>query len=306
MQKSHPIFLARISFILIVIVILSQYPAKAIAPNAEDQAGLVYLPLVANGFSQGPNYGDVTGTVRDARTIMPIAGAEVCYDGITCTATDSEGKYSFLSVPTGGHDLTANASGYLGGEESVVVLGGSTLEGVDFDMLPTLSEGEIRIEVRWVDTPFWYLPPNPIIPNDLNLHLWTNYAEPKHHVWVDNPDNLQYCLDLYSEPYACYEADKRNGSGPDSIVVTNQNDVFKIAVLNENASYPWVPSIKDLDVRLQIYDESGPMLGQPLQIAASGDGDLWYALDLYFGEIELQNCLAQYVLPGDDPPPDCH
>jgi hypothetical protein len=60
------------------------------------------------------NYATIQGTVRDASTGNPIAGAVVTVSVIASNATDSSGTYKVFPVPTGPYtSITASAPGYM-------------------------------------------------------------------------------------------------------------------------------------------------------------------------------------------------
>jgi hypothetical protein len=61
-------------------------------------------------FAPPSQHGDVTGTVTDAATGDPLAGASVSADGTTAY-TDSSGHYT-LPLTVGSHDVTATAFGH--------------------------------------------------------------------------------------------------------------------------------------------------------------------------------------------------
>jgi hypothetical protein len=54
----------------------------------------------------------VSGTVLDAATNAPIAGAVVTIDTVLTATTDSGGKFSVDQVPSGIVDYTVQAKGY--------------------------------------------------------------------------------------------------------------------------------------------------------------------------------------------------
>jgi hypothetical protein len=244
-----------------------------------------------------PGSGVVEGKVSDARSSDPIEGATVCLEGSSlCDSTGEDGYYRLEQVPSGG--FTFEASSPLSDYESVtkdaVIQSDSTIQ-LDFVLLPILFEGEIRIVLTWDSTLSW--PPYDT-PNDLNLHMWTNLDSPNHHIFIGNTGN---CTNLEVIPYACYESDEQYGSGPDAIVMREDDgDVFSFAVLNYYADRIGVPPITSLNAKVAVYDSS--TLLAEYQVPPTGDGDLWYVFDLEFGEIVPYNCLVQYNEPGDDRP----
>jgi hypothetical protein len=296
MQKTHIYILIRITILLLAMLFLYQLPTTTDGYAAPNQAGDVYMPFIAKLYStdSGSGTGTVTGHVWDARTNLPLEGATVCYEDTICDTTDSQGLYLLPSVLHGSHFFTSNSVGYVEGEEYATVTTGYTTE-VDFNMLPILDDGEFRVIVTWDDRPFW--PPDNW-PNDLNLHVWVTMGSNDHHIYIANRGN---CENLDVEPYTCYEAEEQYGGGPDTIVVGNQGYHYKFGVLNYNDERPGVPPIDELEARIEIYDNSG-LLAEYWVETASGEGDLWYVFDLSFGEIFSENCLLQYVEPGDNPP----
>jgi len=69
--------------------------------------------------------GTLSGTVTDASTATPLAGATVSLESLS-VVTNSTGNYSFTNVQPGTYTLTASDSGYQNDTESVGVTSGST------------------------------------------------------------------------------------------------------------------------------------------------------------------------------------
>ena len=99
----------------------------------------------------GSGAGTLSGTVTDAATAEPIAGAAVGIDGTTlATTTDSTGGYTLAGVPAGDHSLTASAEGFDPLTKEVTVVQDQATE-VDFALsapsgggeMPTLHVGDL-------------------------------------------------------------------------------------------------------------------------------------------------------------------
>lgn len=60
----------------------------------------------------GGTYQSVQGTVMDAATNRPIAGATITIDTVLTATTDSNGKFAFAQVPVGEVDYVVSAQGY--------------------------------------------------------------------------------------------------------------------------------------------------------------------------------------------------
>jgi carboxypeptidase family protein/calcineurin-like phosphoesterase family protein/Big-like domain-containing protein len=65
-------------------------------------------------------YGALAGTVNDALTGNPVAGATISYQGAS-TLTNSSGTYSLLKAPLGSYQLTVDAPGYSSRSQAVTV-----------------------------------------------------------------------------------------------------------------------------------------------------------------------------------------
>lgn len=105
------------------------------------------VPSVAQWIRLGappPQPGEITGTVTDAGTGSPIAGATISYSGGSAT-TDASGGYAINQIASGNQTLTASAPGYAPMQQTVVVPpNGSAV--VDFALAPaaTYIAGEVR------------------------------------------------------------------------------------------------------------------------------------------------------------------
>jgi hypothetical protein len=303
MTKKHISTFLRVFAILFTVVFFYQLSVKAYSSSREQQADISYLPLVDNNYAgsggptPSPGNSFVEGYVTDARTSDPIADATVCLEDTSiCDSTGPDGFYRLENVPAGGYTFEANSASqdYNSVAKDAVIQTNSTVT-LNFALLHILYEGEIRIVLTWDSTPTW--PPEDL-PNDLNLHMWTELEPPDHHIFIGNIGN---CENLEVSPYACYESDEQKGSGPDAIVLREDDtSVFSFAVLNYYADRTGVPPITSLNARVRVYNAD--TLLREFVVPPTGDGDLWYVFDLEYGDIIPQNCLTQYNEPGDVPP----
>lgn len=120
------------------------------APVASELAPPGYYLLVIENGSGVPSVarwirleapplqpGEITGTVTDAGTVSPIAGATVSYSGGS-TQTDSLGRYRLENTPPGTYDVAASANGYVTKTQQVVVTTGAPAMS-DFALQPVAT-----------------------------------------------------------------------------------------------------------------------------------------------------------------------
>ena len=69
-------------------------------------------------------YGSITGTVTDANTSAPIAGATVALSNGLMRITDANGNFSYSIVLNGTYTLTVSAAGYVTQSQAVTVKAG--------------------------------------------------------------------------------------------------------------------------------------------------------------------------------------
>ena len=90
--------------------------------------------------------GTITGSVTDAGSGSPIAGATVT-DGTRATTTDASGEYTIANVPPGAYHVAANKAGYESSTTTVTVVSGSTVLS-NFSLNPSTPPSN----PMWVDT----------------------------------------------------------------------------------------------------------------------------------------------------------
>jgi TonB-dependent starch-binding outer membrane protein SusC len=94
----------------------------------------------ASGFAQ--ERGTVTGTVTDAGTQRPVAGAQITIGGTNLgTVTNAEGRFLIPNVPAGTREVRVTVIGYARGAETVTVSPAATAT-VNFAIAQTAIELE--------------------------------------------------------------------------------------------------------------------------------------------------------------------
>jgi len=307
-------FFILIRFVLVLVatafIFLAPVSAQNLLPERQ-AASTMYLPLVFKNFSGGDGFGDVAGFVNDARTGNPLLGIVVCLEGTTtCSSpTQSDGAYLIQNVPNGVRKFIARDPqlNFAQGEEIVSVYSNLTAS-LNFNLFPVLEENQFRVILTWDENSYWPCAPY-ICPNDFNLHMWWTLDNITYERFdVDHRGN---CQDLEIYPNVCYENDEQYGTGPDAIAFKYRNvsskGIYYIAVLNYYEDYPDVPTFfeRSPHARVQVFDSTQelPVFDLTLDPSATlGDGDLWYVLQIDFGNPITQNCLLQYVPPDPDHP----
>ena len=98
------------------------------------------LLSVVGASSVFAQQGAITGTVTDAESLRPVAGAQVFVSGtIIGTLTGQEGGYRLESIPAGEATVTVRLIGYREASESIEVVAGEVVR-IDFQVSPTALE----------------------------------------------------------------------------------------------------------------------------------------------------------------------
>jgi len=110
-------------------------------------AASVTLLTALAGCNTGPgqvgqgNYGTIFGTVTDARTGKPIAGAAITISVVVTIHTDANGVYREPGVPVDSpgidESVVVSATGYQGQTKSVHVAAAGQQYEVDFQLQPS-------------------------------------------------------------------------------------------------------------------------------------------------------------------------
>jgi len=82
--------------------------------------GVLFLAACnQDGLPPAARYATLQGTVRDATTGAPIAGALVIVDGVLTVVTDDRGTFTIPQIPPGEVDYVVQARGHAVSEGSV-------------------------------------------------------------------------------------------------------------------------------------------------------------------------------------------
>lgn len=92
-----------------------------------------------------PQTGTIAGTVTNANTGMPIAGATVTVDTGESDTTDSSGNYSIPNVSVGTHAVTASATGFQSQTQNATVNANQTTT-VNFALSPVVGPTQAIVD----------------------------------------------------------------------------------------------------------------------------------------------------------------
>ncbi len=115
-------------------------------------------------FAAAPTYGNISGRVTSASTGTGVASASVIISKTTFQqSTDSNGNYSFSTVPSGTQTLAASASGYQTMTQTITVTQNATTTA-NFSLTPLSSTTPPSSGIYWngsttyllgADYPWW-------------------------------------------------------------------------------------------------------------------------------------------------------
>lgn len=220
--------------------------------------------------------GSVSGTVRDARTNLGIAGATVeLRSGVSnisgtlvqSTVADTGGFFSFPGLALGTYTLVSKAAGYVNGSRTGVAVGGQSLGPQDILVSPT-GANEIRMVLTWGAN-----------PSDLDSHLTgPDPSNPtpgsRFHVYFSNPGSLT------GPPYANLDYDVTTGFGPETITITQQAaGVYRYSVHDyTDAGDTLSTALSASGARVDLYIKGA--LVQQFFVPVNKVGTLWTVFEL--------------------------
>src|SRR2546423_8694894 len=107
-----------------------------------NSAGVPSVGKIMQIAATPPATGTVSGTVTNAANSVAISGAKVSYSGGSAT-TDASGHYTLANVAVGSYTVTASASGFGNGTQSVTVAQDATTTA-NFALNAAASTGTIK------------------------------------------------------------------------------------------------------------------------------------------------------------------
>lgn len=117
--------------------------SKFLGKTAFTLAIAVTLTLVVSLPVSAATYGKISGVIIDADNGEALPGVQVVIEGTTLgSTTDLEGRYFIIGVPPGSYSLRATFMGYTMVTKTDIRVVIDQTAGVDFELAPTVIEGE--------------------------------------------------------------------------------------------------------------------------------------------------------------------
>ncbi|MEZ8345884.1 tandem-95 repeat protein [Vibrio splendidus] len=215
----------------------------------------------------------VTGTVLDAETGNPIAGADVTLTdnaGHSYTAvTDQSGNYSVSGPVVDQGTVTIEQEGSI--TSSFLVPAGEDTNGGVTAISEVLEETDMRIVVTWGDS-----------PRDMDNHLWlydTENGSELDHIYYRDMSH-----DLGEGNVVQQDVDDTNGGGPETITIPNYQDADMHYSVHNYTSRSWdVDGVEDVQVQVFVGDTLVETFSPDLSDNPSGDH--WHVFDIVNGVI---------------------
>ncbi|MEZ8438255.1 tandem-95 repeat protein [Vibrio splendidus] len=215
----------------------------------------------------------VTGTVLDAETGNPIAGADVTLTdnaGHSYTAvTDQSGNYSVSGPVVDQGTVTIEQDGAI--TSSFLIPTGEDTNGGVTAISEVLEETDMRIVVTWGEN-----------PRDMDNHLWlydTENGNELDHIYYRDMSH-----DLGEGNVVQQDVDDTNGGGPETITIPNYQDADMHYSVHNYTSRSWdVDGVEDVQVQVFVGDTLVETFSPDLSENPSGDH--WHVFDIVNGVI---------------------
>lgn len=262
------------------LTLLSNNLLDADGPLPEVTAGTLVFDGQSILINQtGTSLGTVSGTVTNASTGEPLAGATVSVSGPASrsTTTDASGNYAMTNLPFGTYMLSVDLSGYINLQRTIQHQSGVTVERVSLS--PLLAEGEYRVVLTWGE-----------VPSDLDAHVWTTISEIVYHIYFGNPGQPDV------PPLIALDVDDTDSYGPETITIYDLQADCIFAVHNYSGEGGFDAALTESNARIEVY--RGAQRLQTFTVPTSGTGAWWHVFDLTAnGEIVAHNAISD-LPPG--------
>lgn len=201
------------------------------------------------------------------------SGEYITTDGenVLVLVSDENGYYYTDKLPIGYYTIEASKNNFITSTYDVVCVNGATDQNVVIS--PQLSDGELRVVLRWGNN-----------PRDLDSHLVANLNDgTQYHVYYD--DKKGYHNDILS---SYLDVDDRNGVGPETTTIYNLNEgTYKFYVHRYDGN--GYISTSNAEVKLYQGDNLIATYNVPVD---QGNGDYWNVFEYSNGNIRTINTIT--------------
>ncbi|MUK61846.1 tandem-95 repeat protein [Aliivibrio fischeri] len=215
----------------------------------------------------------VTGTVLDAETGNPVAGADVTLTDSAghsyTTVTDPSGNYSVSGPIVNQGSVTIEQEGSI--TSSFLVPAGEDVNGGVTAISEVLEETDMRIVVTWGEN-----------PRDMDNHLWlydTESGGELDHIYYRDMSH-----DLGEGNIVQQDVDDTNGGGPETITIPNYQDADMHYSVHNYTNRSWdVDGVEDVQVQVFV----GNTLVETFtpDLPDNPTGEHWHVFDIVNGII---------------------
>jgi hypothetical protein len=190
-------------------------------------------------------------------------------DVVTTVTTNNEGKFT-LNLPAGLYTGEVSKDGFITTTFNTLSIGGRTIDNQNAAITPILDDSEIRIVLKWGET-----------PSDLDSHLTgPTIGENRFHVYFNAKqyyENDQLMAEL--------DVDYRTSYGPETITIKNQKDgVYRYYIHDYSNRYN-TDSYELSRSGLQVEVYRGSYLVKTFYVPSDVPGNVWTVFELRGNEI---------------------
>ena len=243
---------------------------KGIIPSSSITAvGVEYYLFAKDDFGVVSTYGtsdkpeisaifDISGTVIDAVSGLPLVNAEVSLVGVSTTYTDSQGNYSFINLEANNYTLNVIFTGYVS-ETKTLLLDGSTSSVVNFSLIQNTIES-ITIKVEWGE-----------YPTDLDSHFLVPSETGCYHIAYWDKGSI------YNFPFASLDLDDVSSYGPETITIEElQPGVSEYWIHN----YSQTPTLDTSNAVVKVYNNAVLIKEYRVPTSNIGVTDSWHVFNI--------------------------
>lgn len=240
-----------------------------------------FYPLAEFKDDEAVENCSVSGKVINATTGEGVDAAAVQIynreDGqyVAEIATDSNGEYTFESIPEGQYTAKIVAEGFIEEDFDIDAYSWDNATARNFTISPELASNEIRIVLEWNDA-----------PRDLDSYLFGTSSK--------GDDVKVYYMDKVAEnsdgQIASLDVDDTDGYGPETTTIYDTNGEYEFVVNDFNRTGQL--GVMGATVKIYTGTDSSPIIVE----VPSDVQNIWEVCTIKNGQVEVTNC------SGDDRP----